>query len=225
MTLLNKTSLYKTVDNVNEAFFYGVKISKKDAASVASWISSRYDTEYSYNHSYGLTAEDMNSQVHTFTGERLLCASMRHIMAEESARVLMQLSEITGKKPDTLGKTDEWFYKMLKASEEAGKPLGTFCCGQCTIGLWRYINAGGLPKYRDNVPLGIMSLHSNRDETGKWGRFPFYYTLLALSEIDDTMAVKEINYAMPACERALKRMNKENMFSRRKRDLLLKIMN
>ena len=97
MTLLNKTSLYRTVDNVNEAFFYGVKISKKDAASVASWISSRYDTEYSYNHSYGLTVEDMNSQVHTFTGERLLCASMRHIMAEESARVLMQLSEITGR--------------------------------------------------------------------------------------------------------------------------------
>jgi hypothetical protein len=121
--------------------------------------------------------------------------------------------------------TDEWFYKMLDASEKAGKPIGTFCCGPCTIGLWRYLNAGGLPKYRDNLPAGIMSLHSNRDETGKWGRFPFYYTLLALSEIDDTMAIKEVNYAMPACERAFKRMNKENIFSRRKRDLLLRIMN
>ena len=225
MSLLNKTSLYKTVDSVNEALFYGVKIPKTEADSVSSWISSRYDTEHSYNHSYGLTGKDMNSKVYTFTGERLLCASMRHIMAEESARVVLQLSKITGRKPDTLAMTDEWFYKMLDASEKAGKPIGTFCCGPCTIGLWRYLNAGGLPKYRDNLPAGIMSLHGNRDETGKWGRFPFYYTLLALSEIDDTMAIKEVNYAMPACERALKRMNKENIFSRRKRDLLLRIMN
>ena len=75
MALLNKTSLYKTVDNVNEAIFYGKKISKADARSISSWISSRYDTEYSYNHSYGLTKKDMNSPVCTFTGERLLCAS------------------------------------------------------------------------------------------------------------------------------------------------------
>ncbi len=225
MQLLNRTSLYKTVDNVNEAFFYGRKITKSEAREVVSWISTRYDTEYSYNHSYGLTTKDINSPVFTFTGERLLCASMRHIMAEESARVVLQLSQIACVKPVTLKKTDEWFYKMLNASEAAGKPLGTFCCGQCTIGLWRYLNAGGLPKYRKYISEGIRSLHSNRDEAGKWGRFPFYYTLLALSEIEDEAALKEINYAMTACERALNRMNKSNTFSRRKRDLLLKIMN
>lgn len=225
MQLLNRTSLYKTVDNVNEALFYGKKITKNEAKEIISWISTRYDTEYSYNHSYGLTDKDMRSPVHTFTGERLLCASMRHIMAEESARVVKQLSKIVGVTPVTLKKTDEWFYKMLEASEAAGKPLGTFCCGPCTIGLWRYLNSGGLPKYHKYITDGIRSLHSNRDEAGKWGRFPFYYTLLALSEIDDEAALKEINYAMTACERALKRMNKTNMFSKRKRDLLLKIMN
>lgn len=225
MRLLNRTSLYKTVDNVNEALFYGIKITKTDAEIITDWISSRYDTEYSYNHSYGLTGKDMNSPVYTFTGERLLSASMRHIMAEEAARVVLQLSKITRLKPNTLKKTDKWFYKMLKASEEAGKQMGTFCCGSCTIGLWRYLNAGGLPKYQKYISDGIRSLHSNRDETGKWGRFPFYYTLLALSEIDDPSALKEINYAQPACERALKRMNKKNNFSWRKRDLLLKIMN
>lgn len=225
MTLLNKTSLYKTVDNVNDALFYGRKITKTDAKEIISWISTRYDTEYSYNHSYGLTTKDMQMPVFTFTGERLLCASMRHIMAEESARVVKQLSKIAGIQPETLKKTDEWFYKMLEASESAGKPLGTFCCGPCTIGLWRYINAGGLPKYKKYISDGLRALHSNRDEAGKWGRFPFYYTLLALSEIEDEIALKEINYAMTACERALKRINKNNIFSRRKRDLLLKIMN
>ena len=225
MSLLNRTSLYKTVDNVNEALFFGKKISKPQAAELVNWISTRYDTENSYNHSYGLTGRDMRSPVHTFTGERLLCASMRHIMAEEAARVVLQLSKITGSKPDSLRKTNEWFYRMLKASEAAGKPLGTFCCAACTIGLWRYLNAGGLPKYQEHISGGIMSLHSNRDEAGKWGRFPFYYTLLALLEIDDPLATKEINYALPACERALKRIKPEGNFPKRKRELLLRILN
>lgn len=225
MQLLNRSSLYKTVDNVNEALFYGKKITKTDAKNVINWISSRHDTEYSYNRSYGLTGKDMNSGIYTYTGERLVSASMRHIMAEESARVVLQLSRITGSKPNSIVSTDERFYKMLEASKVSGKPIGTFCCGACTIGLWRYLNAGGLPKYQKYISDGIMSLHSNRDETGKWGRFPFYYTLLALSEIDDPSALKEINYAMPECERALKRLKPESKFSKRKRDLLLKIMN
>lgn len=225
MSLLNTSSLYRTVDNVNDALFFGKKISKPEAREIVGWISTRYDTEYSYNHSYGLTGRDMNSQVHTFTGERLLCASMRHIMAEEAARVVLQLSKITGAKPDSLKKTNEWFYRMLRASETAGKPLGTFCCGQCTVGLWRHLNAGGLPEYQKHISSGLMSLHSNRDEAGKWGRFPFYYTLLALSEIDDPLATKEINYALPACERALKRLDNRSKFSKRKKELLLRILN
>ncbi|KXK47929.1 MAG: hypothetical protein UZ05_CHB002002177 [Chlorobi bacterium OLB5] len=87
------------------------------------------------------------------------------------------------------------------------------------------MNAGGLRKHRASLPDGLFALHSSRDEAGKWGRYPFYYTLLALSEIDEPEALKEINYAMPACERALKRLNNNSKFTKRRRDLLLKIMN
>ena len=225
MRLLNKSSLYKTLDNVNEALFYGKKISKSDAKELISWISSRLDTEYSYNKSFGVTKKDMSQPVYTFTGERLASASMRHIMSEEATRVVLQLSKIAGTKPNFLKSNEERFYKMLKASEEYGRPLGTFCCGPCTVGLWRQLNAGGLPKYQKNISNGLMSLHSNRDETGKWGRFPFFYTLLALLEIDDPLAMKEINYALPECERAFNRLRSGNKFSDRKRELLLRILN
>ncbi len=225
MSLLNRSSLYKTVDNVNEALFYGKKISKKEAKELISWISGTLDTKNSYNHSFGLTEYDMKHPVYTFTGERLLCASMRHIMAEEASRVMIKLSEITGSKIPALEKATERFTKMLYDYRSYGKPEGTFCCGPCTIGLWRHLNAGGLKEHQQSMPDGLLALHSSRDESGKWGRYPFYYTLLALSEINDEAAVKEINYAMPACERALKRLNKNNKFSKRKRDLLLRIMN
>lgn len=225
MSLLNKSSLYKTVDNVNEALFYRKTISKKEAKEIIRWISGRLDTEYSYNHSYGLTKYDMNHPAYTFTGEKIECASKRHIMAEESCRVMHKLSEITGEKIPSLENTTRVFSKMLDEYRSYGKPEGTFCCGPCTIGLWRHMNAGGLKKHQRTLPDGIFALHSSRDEAGKWGRYPFYYTLLALSEIDEPEALKEINYAMPACERALKRLNNNSKFTKRRRDLLLRIMN
>jgi hypothetical protein len=39
MSLLNKNSLAETVDKVNEAFFYGNKISKSEANEITDWIS------------------------------------------------------------------------------------------------------------------------------------------------------------------------------------------
>lgn len=226
MTLLNKQSLAVTVDNVNDALFYGKKIPKKEAGDVIEWVSTRIDTEYSYSRSFGVTRKDMISKVYTFTGERISsCVSMRHIMAEEACRVLIQLSDITGIKVNALESSNAEFMKCLKESESAGKPIGTYCCGPCTVGLWRQLAAGGLPEYSKNLPEGIKVLHHYRDGAGRWGRFPFFYTLLVLSEIDHPLARKEIVYVQPVCERILNRLRNDNKFSKRKRELLLRILN
>ena len=226
MTMLNKNSLVQTLDNLNDAFFYGKKISKSEAKEITGWISSRLDTPYSYNRSFGITKKDMQNPVYTFTGERLTSpASMRHIMAEEACRVLVKLSHITGKPVPALKESDKRFLKMLEDSEKAGKPKGTFCCGACTVGLWRHLSAGGLSEYSAKLPEGILVLHYNHDANGRWGRFPFFYTLLALSEIDDPIARKELNYAQTECERTLSKLRKTGKFSKRKYDLLLKVLN
>ncbi len=224
MQLLNKTSLAQTIDSVNEAFFYGKKISKKEAGDIINWVSSRLATEYSYNGSFGLTAKDMKSKVYTFTGERLQSASLRHIIAEEASRVLVQLSKITGKKIPELETSSKKLLKNIKYSESIGKHIGTYCCGPCTAGLWRHMSVGGFGSYSKNLPKGIEVLKSYRDGKGAWGRFPFYYTLLALSEINHPIAKKEISYAKPAIEKKLRRVNKNGKFSGRRHDLLLKIL-
>lgn len=225
MSLLNKSSLAQTIDNVNTALFYGKKITKKEAGEVIDWVSSRLDTEFSYNKSFGVTRHDMRSPVYTFTGERLSSpTSMRHIMAEEASRILIQLSKTAGRKVKALESSNREFMRALKRWEDDGKPAGTYCCGPCTVGLWRHLNVGGLPKYNKNLPEGIKVLHDMHDGAGRWGRFPFFYTLLALSEIDHPLAQKEINYAMPECERIFNRLNKKNKFSKRKRDLLMRVM-
>jgi hypothetical protein len=226
MKLLNKTSLAQTIDNVNEAFFYGMKISKKDAGDVISWISSQQGTAYSYAGSFGVTAKDMKGKVYTFTGEQLTSpASMRHIIAEEASRVLIQLSKLTGKKVPALKTANVRLLRGIKYGESIGKPAGTFCCGACTIGLWRHINSGGFPAIAKKLPLGIQYLKTFRDGKGSWGRFPFYYTLLALSEMKSQEAKREIMYVMPVIKSRLNRMKKSGKFSQRRYDLLLKLLN
>jgi hypothetical protein len=226
MTLLNKNSLAQTIDNVNEAFFYGKKISKSEANDVTKWIATRLDTEYSYSGSFGLTAKDMRSKNYTFTGEALTSpASLRHIMAEEASRIILQLSQITGKKPPALDESNKRLIRCIKYSESIGKPEGTFCCGPCTVGLWRHLTAGGLGSYSKKLPKGIEILERFKDGKGSWGRFPFYYTLLALSDVNHPAAKREIEYALPLVEKRLIRLKPNGKFSKRRRDLLLKIIN
>jgi hypothetical protein len=225
MQILNKTSLAKTIDNVNEAFFYDKEIPRKEAVNVIRWICSQEDTPYSYAGSFGVTASDMKGKVYTFTGEPLTSpASMRHIMAEEASRVLIQLSKLTGKKVAALKSANEKLLKNIKYAESLGKRAGTYCCGPCTVGLWRHLTVGGFGSYSKNLPKGVEVLKKFRDGKGAWGRFPFYYTLLTLSEIDHPAARNELSYAKPAIEKKLRRVNKNSKFSQRRHDLLLKIL-
>jgi hypothetical protein len=221
MSLLNKLSLAQTIDNVNEALFYGNKISRKEAWDIIDWIKTRLGTEYSYRGSFGITNRDFNSKIYTFTGEQLTSpASMRHIMAEETSRVLVQLSKIAKRKLPELERSNKNLIGGIMRSEEEGKHVGTYCCGPCTIGLWRHMSVGGFGSYSKKLGKGLDVLKSYRDGKGKWGRFPFYYTLLALSEINHLTAKKEIEYAKPVIESLLNRKNRDGKFSKRRQDVL-----
>ena len=224
--LLDKSSLFKTTDNVNEAYFFGYDVSESDARETAKWILQTYDTKHSYNHSFGLTDKDMKADIKTFTGEPLNSpASKRHISAEEASRALNILKKFTPIDLPELKMNDRIFLKMLKASESFGKPAGTFCCGPCTVSLWRNMTAGGLGSYFKNLNNGISVLKSFRNKHGSWGRFPFYYTLSALYESRKLPnARKEIEYAYDECKKKINRLKADNKFFGRRRELLRRIL-
>jgi hypothetical protein len=82
---------------------------------------------------------------------------------------------------------------------------GFWCCGTCDPALWRHLTVGGLKGAEKWLDIGIKTLKAHRDGSGKWRRFPFYYTLLALSELDHPGAITEIRCAAPKCEAMIKR--------------------
>ncbi|HWZ93361.1 MAG TPA: hypothetical protein VNW92_31090 [Polyangiaceae bacterium] len=106
-----------------------------------------------------------------------------------------------------------------------GKQRGTFCCGPCTVALWRHLAVGGLGDYAKNLNHGLSKLDAQRDGKGTWRAFPFFYTLSALAEVRELPNAKRaLKYALPECERRVGKLKPSNEFSRRKRDLLLRIL-
>ena len=74
------------------------------------------------------------------------------------------------------------------------------------------------------LAAGIRTLKSLRDGKGRWKRFPFYYTLLILNEIELPAARKEMQYSAQACERLLKRRTKKDRISQRRYILAERIL-
>jgi hypothetical protein len=117
----------------------------------------------------------------------------------------------------------------LRASEarerNAGRPwLGTYCCGKCSVALWRHLAAGGLERPERHLAAAMEGLRRSRDGAGRWRRFPFHYTLLALSEIALPAAVEEMRYAAPTLERLLARRQADGPFERRRRVVAERIL-
>jgi hypothetical protein len=85
--------------------------------------------------------------------------------------------------------------------------------------LWRHLLAGGLDRQDERLREGVTYLRSMRSGDGKWRRFPFWYTVLALSEMDVPGARDEIKYARPLLERAAERTPARDLYARRRHEL------
>lgn len=92
------------------------------------------------------------------------------------------------------------------------------------MSLWRHLTAGGLDNQEARLTEGLKVLKQRRDGTGRWRSFPFYYTLLTLTDIDLTQAVDELKYAAVVCERYLKRPATGDNLDQRRRLLTERVL-
>ena len=223
MKLINHNSLALTLDSVNEAFFYNRPLSKSEKAQVAKWIASRQGMTGSYANMFAPTKKDYQNGITLFTGEKIRTrAGLSHVLGQESCRTLLLLNVKSTDVKSALERASAGFMEFMKLYIAAKE--GTYCCAPCSCALWRHLSAGGLKNGERILTNGIKTLKSLRDGKGRWKRFPFYYTLLVLSETELAVARKEIKYAAPACERLLKRQMKKDKISLRRRILAERIL-
>lgn len=218
-------SLIDFVDRANQALFFEGKLPAELRLDLAA-VAALQGKPGSYAGMFTLPECDESREFRTFTGEPAKSnAARRHIIGEETIRIL----SLAGKtNPEVIPACRRAVANMTERIHQTDEVLGTltgiYCCGLCSCSFWRNLAAGDFDHPRQRLKHGLRELKNCRLGNGRWRRFPFYYTLLALSELDAGLAEEEIAYALPAIRKSLKSPETTSMYIARRRELLTRIL-
>jgi hypothetical protein len=213
-------SLAVTLDAIGEAFFHDRPLSRIRGEEAAQWIIGRQVRSGKQAGMFAPTGRDYEDSPRLFTGERLKTKlATRNILTAESATALILL----GAPPADAGHALELANRWLSAQCFSDScTVGE--CAHSTVGLMRYLASGQPEEWERRLQGHIKVLSRHRDSNGRWQRFPFYYTLLALAETELPSAVEEMRYAAPACERVLTRLSQTDRFSDRRQIVVHRVL-
>jgi len=225
--IINRTSLSQTVDAINAARIDGHALAATERREMARWIASRQGLPGSYAGTFAGFPSERSRGIVLFTGERIASASARHILGEEASRALRWLRVRDSSVMRALEAADDGLMQCLAraAADPRHANPGLFCCGKCSVGLWRNLLSGGLSRREERLQRGALHLRSVRDGEHGWRKFPFWYTVLALSEMDMHEAKVELKYAAPALERTATRSGSSSGYARRRQALATRALN
>ncbi len=222
MAIVDPSSLAETLDSLEEAFFFGTPLSSHDKEQAARWIASRQGLPGSYANMFAPTDAERGQGFAMFTGDRISTnAGSTHIMGEEACRALILLDSPDPTVKQALADATVGMTSRLLTNEGARRygSIGQYCCGACSCAYWRHLSVGGLFEQEERLMAGLDELRAHRQDTGRWRKFPFYYALLALTEMPLPEARLEIEHAALACERVLKASPKPGKYDPRRRAL------
>jgi hypothetical protein len=224
--VIDKTSLSETVDAIHAAQFEGRNIGPAERRHAALWIAARQGRPGAYGNTFAGFPAERTRGIVVFTGERMTHASARHILGEETSRALRELRVRDPKVTRALQAADEGLQRALArwAEDPRHTNPGLFCCGKCTVALWRNLVAGGLDRQDERLRKGAAHLRSMRKGGSEWRRFPFWYTVLALSEMENAEARAELKYAGPELERYAKRPVPSAVYAKRRHELARRVL-
>ena len=237
MSTIEAISLVDAVDAANDALFSRRPIAAAEREAWAAAIAAQHDQPGAYAHTFALTAEERGAGVRLFTGERMRSAAGRHIIGEEACRVLLQLKpQDPAAQAALLAASRSLQRRMAPVGAPGAKPddgrvsrlwayrAGTYCCGPCSVAFWRHILAGGFDHRAERLSVGLRCLKTCRKGDGDWRSFPYWYTVLALAEMDDPAARAELRYAAPRLERAAAQPSGAAPWSLRRSELARRVL-
>ncbi len=220
--MIQTDSLAQTIDTLNEAIFFDRPLSDQDKKRAADFILGRQYPSGPHAGLFAPTDKDFAEGVFLFTGERLHThLGPRNILSAEAARAILLLGLPSSEMETSL----ERVQSKLLASCFAADLCVVGECAHSGIGFMRYLASGGSADAGKRLEAHIRVISHHRDGKGRWKRFPFHYTLLALSEINLPAALAELRYAIPSIERSVKRQaGEEDRFTLRRQQLLERVL-
>lgn len=180
-----------------------------DAKEALQWVLKRQGLPGSYRGLFAPTQLDISEGIRLPTGESIGgFAGARHVIGEEALRALVVWK--FGWHSTPFRQAMDGFKGIFRKMSEYD---GLFCCSRCTIGFLRSANVlryASMSWVRPDEMDDILRMSLNRVKKariggGKWRGFPYYYTLLTLSDMDMPPAKAELKYASKMAERLIRR--------------------
>ena len=212
-----RESLAGTVDRVNERLFHGHEIEGDDAERVVDALLSRQSTEGSRAGMFELSDKDVAKPVQLFTGERIHTKlALRYVLSLEAGRILHLLA---ASRDEVIEAVD----RLLVMGRRTCFGKDHCIIGECaysSIAYMRLLAALREPEGSQWIDEHVELIRHHRDRTGRWDRFPFHYTALALVEANTRAAHAELDHADQALRRSGRRGRSDRLAEGRRRGLL-----
>jgi len=208
--ILVSGSLQETLWRLEEARLGLRDTSATQTKEALQWILGRQGLPGSYRGLFAPTLKDISKGIKLPTGEFMGGhGGARHILGEEALRTLAVWKFGWHSMPlkQAMDGYKDIFRRVIERND------GLFCCYKCTISFLRSSSALRnahpevvTPDEMDDVlMMSLNRIKRERTGDGKWRRFPYYYTLLALSDMDVPPAKAELKYASQIAERLIRR--------------------
>lgn len=202
--MVNPHSLAATLDGFAGATHAGRCLAPAQGQALATWLAGQCLHEGSYEGMPAPTPEDFAGEPRLFTGEPLTGrGGMACKLGNEACRALIQLADPSTTVQAVLATVRKRMGARLDPpTSERG---GYYCCGSCSVAVWRHLLVGGLDRQEERLAKGLRQLHRARLTGGGWRFFPAWYTVWALLDMQDPAARAELEHAAPRLERYLQR--------------------
>jgi hypothetical protein len=203
MALVNNTTLAGTLCNIREALLQGETLSAAQQDNAAAWIASRVDAPRSYRGLPAPTGRDYSTKLRLFTGETV--GSHAGTGCKLGFEATWAMTVLRPTKPAVARVAETCRQRALERfAQETARRRGMYCCYSCSNAGWQALAVTPGNDADDLLEAGLALLRPLRTDAGRWSKFPFWYTVLALSDMDRASALAELRHAAPALQRAMK---------------------
>jgi hypothetical protein len=220
MSLIHPVSLIDTVDACSAEFFSGKTSKRSLCKDLAAMLISRQVVSGSNSGFFLPYAAEPRNETRLFTGETLRTQlASQHLPLIEITRLLRLLAV-----------EDDASIRSIQLAEQRMRRMcySSFCSsGECralTIAYMRYLAVQGSDQSAERLSQFLETLKTHRDGKGSWRGFPYFYTLLMLSEISLSSATSELDYSRPSLEKLARQSKPDGSYTKRRQTIIDSIL-
>ncbi len=205
--LIDETSLARTLWNIEHSLDNERTNADDKVKEALQFVASRQGLKGSYRGAlFAPLPDDRSLGLLVPTGENASPsgAAVMHVLGEEAAGLLAKHGATDGYDYDAV-------WDMIGSRFGCGFTTGEtegarFCCKRCSVAWWRAIGAGKPYGWEDILATAVRMLAADRQPGSRWQHYPFYYTVLTLTDMPVPEATAELQAVRPALERAFSRL-------------------